>query len=498
MKRSAAFCLLFSILFCNCSTPVATVYPDDNAATPQDVGSEEQRELTMETAVELDWEQHDTQQPVPTAELSVQLQYSGPVPLDTVSVWLLPAAAVDCSAISGASIPEELAIASAVTIDEAAWVIFQSVNTLAKYTLVAVGTREGSPAAFGCAGPVVLPVEGGVKSVNLPLKLLLFSMADQYQMLTKIDMAPVFPGLGQPVLSQLAELSQGYPVALTESLPAAVVESVPCGTSGCDVLHELLAGALEQCLTAQYAGLPPEFHDLGQMLLQQLPAVTARSDWVVAPADTPGTYLCQQQWVELSMEWPPLCPPGVPEADCGGAVFDPQQALYSGEFVFAPESSAVCSAANLDQLVLQSHEVHLNPALLFLLALDELVVSQATKHEDLAGYLATFELGCAGLSECLQEKTEALLAPYGGLGLDAMTQICIQSTQEILEPVTAEVVQLDAQAQIRWSGSGVLIDDDDDLMADRIVQGALAGHFEMSGVEGDAVSGTFKSISTTD
>jgi hypothetical protein len=187
----------------------------------------------------------------------------------------------------------------------------------------------------------------------------------------------------------------------------------------------------------------------------------------------------QEDWHGIALYWHLGCPAETDldfDPDCGRLVLsmaDIQNTAFPLDLVQGVWTGTI---ANFDRLDIQTHRIQLNYGRLILFVLNELLLPAISggRYHDLRDAVIGF-VDCPNIAGNIVGDFLRVL----GVDEDEVEEFCVDAITWIVNPIVLTVYGLGADSRVRLHGQALLVDDNNDLIVDRIVDGEWIGYIEL-------------------
>ncbi|MFT7579843.1 MAG: hypothetical protein ACI9MR_001510 [Myxococcota bacterium] len=424
----------------------------------------------------------------PRGSIAVALQYEGPVSVKNVHIQLVTGQ-FTCGQFNPVYPPEQAFADKTLLGVTDGDVRFDNLPEGERFTVVATAeSQNGSLAAAGCLDGIVVLAEQDNR-VTLTMFLLVLNPSGVYDSASVFDFTGAIPGQVGNIVNELSTLFTSPGTFLIDRVKDLAALYV--GEFITNVVFGFFEDAVADIINDWMFNNSPQWvmdiltvgQDLFQVvnrleMLAQLRISKLQNDYYVA-----GRLL----WNGLVLTWRYGCP-DVGEAgydpDCGRNVFTLEQFQNTQFPMDIIEGSFTASIQNFDKLNIDNHTIRLNYGKLIIFVLNELILPALTGEHTLLDAVLSF-INCASIAEGI--------GGFSAIGISEqdVEDFCVDGISLIITPVTLILGNLAIDSQLRLSGTGTLVDDDNDLRVDRIINGAFVGNFESDGQQGSPFTGVW-------
>ena len=422
----------------------------------------------------------------PSGSLDVTFTYDGETPLATLRILLLSEIYV-CDGFNPGAPP-----AGAYREAEIAYATQWHADDLPqspRWVVLVVGLDgAGNVAAGGCLADIrVVAEQPAVVTVDLqPAGL---HLPGVYSFNETLDLSAAAPAdadaLAAAVQDALADprglITEGFRALVSDHVDASTAEADP--ESECKPLWEAdVAGAVEGGVpaTAAWTG---GFTGLGDRIAAALSAVTVSGEWTIQ-GDTGTTFFAETHIASLGLSW-------------DGAAFSWPPAEWSATIYpirLADETTTLRGELlGYDDFAVTEHALVLEPGRIAAALVTQHVLGGAPGGPAKLAEVATTFVDCPSVVAGLSGEVTECLAGYPiYLAVENLVELCEQVVVDELAAATALLeAWVTPAVVVQTSGEATVIDENQDLGADRIRDGVLTGEVTVDGAPSGAVTGTF-------
>lgn len=434
-------------------------------------------------------------EPRPRGDLRVQLDYEGPIDLKNLEVRLYPSS-VSCSSFNAVDLPPDpLGAKTVLGLGLSSSPVFEDLLASQTYTVVAVGeSPEGSLAGAGCLDGIAVPGEGE-QEVTLTMYLLTLNPTGVYDSASRFDFTGAIPGQVGELVDQVTTLFNDPGDFFIEQIKNLVANYV--GELATDTVFGLFEDELTEVITNWMLNQSPDWLQdvfiVGQDLTQVVHDLELHATLKISKLQSDYSVQGVFEWDGIVLRWSCGCD-GCPEEGAPG--YDPSCAEYefglddlqNTEFPLdLVEGQFLAQIQDFDRLNVQNHVIELNYGKLIIFALNEILLPAITGEDSIEDALASV-VDCDSIAEGISDSI------LGDLGLSEsnVKTFCQDSVSTIAAPATAILSELAVDSSLRLEGHARLVDDDADLIVERIIDGEFVGHIESNGQQGDEFDATWE------
>ena len=422
---------------------------------------------------------------LPTGGLTIRFDYQGPVALDQVELYLVDQPTI-CDVVYYLAPPDGVVLSqNGLTTNDR----FEARALPAgeRYGVVARARTAdgGSLAAGGCVGDLRI-VEGEARQVTVSLLLLPLNPAGQFEMINHFNFTDAIPGQVGDVIDGLLRFFGdtnnereigGLIFDTIERLAREVAGSIG------GIVIELISGWVEddlnRLINSYIDNDAPEwvrdFFTIGSDLISVVSNMEVISDMTFTKARSDGTFEGAQNWIGLAFYWRFGCEDGAPD-DCGRFAFtmdEVAEGAHDIQLVFGQFTGRVHS---YNRGIINLHNLDLQYGRLILFVLNQIILPRfadgATSLDQALLNLAN----CSGFANGLTGGRDRLR--LGGINIVSRDRIegWCESAMSLVGTAATLILQgLEIDTRMDLQGEMMFIEESDDLVVDRVVEGVWRG-----------------------
>lgn len=328
----------------------------------------------------------------------------------------------------------------------------------------------------GCGGSCGDCGIGGICLENLCYGL---EVAGTYQMTSTFAMASALPGQAGELANLVVDLFYNPGPFLIDMMTMQAEAYV--GPWVTDVAFGLFEDALADIVADVLLNTSPDWvQDLfvvAQDLVQIVNTLTLTSELHLTVAGGVGPYSLQGvlEWQLLNLQW-----------ESGVYQFTPQQ-LADTAVPIAITSSQFTGVATFDQLLIDAYTIDLNLGKLVLLIMNEILVPAVAPYNDVEELVYSI-IDCQAVADGVSES----VLDANGLTHDDVESFCEGAVDLMVSPVENVLAGLSVDSDLQVQGVCDLVDDEGDLIVDRLENGLWSGQTQVSGQQGAEFDGIFQ------
>ncbi len=433
---------------------------------------------------------------LPTGNLKVKLKYDGPVPIKNIKVRVMPGYKT-CSDYNPVNPWVEGLVGDKTVPGLDSVPSFIEMDVAQTFVVFATGEKKdtGSLAASGCIDAVhVKPSEQGDTIVTLNMYVLTLNPSGTYDTLNHFDFTDAIPGQAGEVINFVVDLFYDPGKIIIDLIKELVAQYV--GGWVTDLVFGLFEDALADVVTNWLLNNSPDFiQDLfviGQDLVQIVKNVELQSELKLSKLSNDYYFQGLQNWIGINLYWKLGCAkidePGY-DPECGKNPFslkdlqdsDVPLDLISGQFTGM--------IANYDKLIIDSHKIDLNYGKLVLFVINEMILPAISNYNSLEDLLYSI-IDCQSVADGIIGDVLDAIGIDNGDVVDACTSV----VSFIISPIEELIMGLTIDSKLRINGSCRMVDEDNDLMVDKLLDGVWFGHVEIGAEEGSQFEGDFTGV----
>ncbi len=272
-----------------------------------------------------------------------------------------------------------------------------------------------------------------------------------------------------------------------------------------DTFFGLFGDAVAKIITDYLKNNSPQwiqdFFKVGEDTLGVITNLELYSDLLLSKLQNNFTVQGTHYWTGLALYWKFGCNPQDPNyKDCGKLVFTLNELgnIVGGGVCPGTqfpmnllEGKFTASIADFNKLIINQHAVKLNYGKLVLFVLNEILIASITSCQAHSiKDAAKLWLNCNSIGSGIFGE---IWSWFGGSEQD-LVNLCNGAIDFLLTPVDMFLGALTLDTELSLSGSGTLVDDDCDLLVDRITKGKYSGQVQTSASAQSTFTGTFEAV----
>ncbi|MBR57716.1 MAG: hypothetical protein CMH54_06610 [Myxococcales bacterium] len=422
-------------------------------------------------------------------DLRVGINYSGPIPLKTIRVGLIPGY-TSCSHFHAQTAPDTGDLShTLLSIDSKA--TFEDLYAEDKFTVIVTATTivadEGEHlAAGGCLDGVFVPADGS-NDVTVTLHLAPLMLTGTYRVegtYNFTNLAVDFlneQGLAGEILADILTFFNDPGEIIMKYVEEAAKQFLP--DVAVEILFEIIGEPIGDALTDWLLDIPElqDFWTISQDLTGVVNGMELISlvqfSKVYSDYNLNGT----EEFIGLNLYWKLGCDPAAPDYDeCGKYTYTLED-FDDPEFPLDLASSHfTASILNWNQLQIDPHVLYINYGKLILFGLEHILLPEIADGATNLGDAMSNLLNCEDLGSIL------------GIPQEDIQNACISATGMIGGFIQVSLNGLKWDSNLSLYGSCLLLDDHDDLIVDRLINGQYTGTVVMSGSTTSEFSAEFE------
>ncbi len=342
---------------------------------------------------------------------------------------------------------------------------------------------QGSLAASACEERYI--EANGTQHVDLELLPLVLNAAGTYDMVAVFDFTDAIPDNEWGEILSLIMLAVDNPTQLAADLVVMAIEAYLGTVVGSIVewaLDDFLVPLVDDAVNDWIANEAPEWLRDAQAVLQDLTQIIRRLELVanlrIAKVHSDFQVSGNEEWIGLALYWRLDCEGQQYTEDCRNelSLDDLPDSEFPTDILAGNWNGTI---TNFDQLSINIHSLQLNYGRLILFLINDLLLPELSDEE----YHSLYD-AAAGWIDCHAIAYENGFAGdfMDALGIDRndIEGFCDDAVSLLFGPLELFIYSLAADSQISLSGHATLIDDNDDLVVDRIIDGSFDGFVQWS------------------
>ncbi len=428
---------------------------------------------------------------MPTGTLKVKFNYSSDVPLHDLNVRLSKGFK-SCTQFSPVA-PWNTDIVGQKTVSSIqATPQFEELSLLPTYQVFATAMGpNGHLAAAGCIDAVhVLPTEQGVTEVTLNLYLLPLNPAGTFDTINNFDFKDAIPdGQVGDIINLVIDIFYDPGKVIIDMIKVLVSQYI--GSWVTDLAFGLFEDALANLVTDWLLNnSPPFIQDLfviGQDLVQIVTNLEVISKLKIAKLGSDYSVAGQQTWIGLNLYWKLGCDKDDPNYDdCGKHTFSMED-LNATDFPMDLIAGQYTAMISYDKMVIVTHPIEINYGKLILFVINNMLLPAISSFNSLTDLLYSI-IDCAAIANGF---VGSILSNIG-VNQATLEGFCNTAETFILGPIEGLIGNLALDSRLRIHGQCRMVDENDDLIVDKLVEGQWWGHIEVNNQQGNEFQGTFE------
>lgn len=421
----------------------------------------------------------------PTGSLRVTLKYQGGLEINTIAVRLMPGSYL-CGAFKPTQLPTN-PLGEKTVINVNAKPQFDGIEGGKTYTVIA--TAKGplaNLAAAGCRDGVYVPV-GETAEATLDLYMLVLNPAGIYDMDNVFDFTGAIPGQLGEIVDALSLLFYEPGAFLINQIKNLVKQYL--GGLLTDAIFGLFGDALGDLITDWVQNDSPEWvqdiFTVGQDLLQIVKRLELTGILKISKLSSDYYVQGTIDYTGIVLTWKLGCDKNAPDyEDCGKMPFTMDQLNNNGSFPMDLLGGQwTGSIVSFDTLSVQPHELALNYGKLILFVLQDVILKYLTGQNSLVD-AAVAIVGCDGIAKSLDNWVD----------YDDTYKACKSTVTLLVAPVQSYLEGLATPSFATLQGSAKLVDEDDDLIVDKLVDGKWSGQILIQNATASNFKGEWSAV----
>lgn len=362
------------------------------------------------------------------------------------------------------------------------------------YWVAMLGWRGTAPdkhlVVYGCLDNVkVGPSEVvGETKVTLKVSTVVLNPAGTYDMVNHFDFSDVamnLPGTAGQVITYIELVFTNPGKALLEGIKLIVQTWVPAWVTDIALgpFEDALANYITQWVVANAPEPVQKFLEIGQDVLQIVNNLQLDGQLKISKLSS-GYMNGKESFTGITLYWKWGCAVG--DEECGIYHFGLEQLNNSDVPLDLIDGEWNGSMVGFDRLQIDSHPIQLNYGKLILFVLNDVMIPMVTDYDNLEDMLYSI-VNCPGLAASMSSSI------LDGIGLSEqdIEAACDSMLATLLGPVLQSISDLSLPSEVHLKGTATFVDDDNNLVVDRLIDGIWDGDLTMDGqIVGD-VKGDF-------
>jgi len=425
----------------------------------------------------------------PRGDLQVALHYEGPIAVKNVHLRLVPGS-FTCSQFHPAYPPLDVLGERTLLGVGQGEVMWQHLPAGQRFTVVATAeSQRGSLAAAGCLDGIVILGEQ-TNTVTLTMYLLTLNPAGVYDSASVFDFTGAIPGqLGELVteISTLFSSPGTFLINQVKKLAAIYVgELITNAIFG--LFENTVANVIDNWMFNNSPQWVQDILTIGQDLFQVVNRLEMLAELHISKLGSDHHIQGRLYWNGIVLTWRYGCPAQGSagyDPECGRHVFglaDFQNTQFPMDIV---EGRFTGMIQDFDQLDIDNHTIKISYGKLIIFVLNEMILPALTGQHTLLGAILSF-VNCSAIAHAIGGFSTL------GISVQDVENFCVSAVTIIVTPVEMVLGALAIDSQLRMSGHATLVDDSQNLLVDRIEDGAFLGHFESDGQAGPPFTGVWE------
>ncbi|MBT9557446.1 MAG: hypothetical protein IV100_15505 [Myxococcales bacterium] len=424
----------------------------------------------------------------PTGSIEVNFLYSGPIPLNTIKLRLMPKGYSCGEFLPTGSFSGALFEKTVLSVSDKPVFDLLAANT--HFTVIATAkSPTGALAAAGCRDGVFV-VAKTKSPVSLELNVLPLIPTGTYDVDNIFDFSSALGALGTvgEVISGIQTLFNNPGKFLIDQIKVLVAGFI--GEFITDAAFGLFEDELADIITDWVKDDSPQwlqdFFTIGDDLTQIVDRLHLKSTLKISKLEG-SSFQGTQFWTGIVLTWKYGCDPAAPDYETCGVTTYSMADLANTEFPQnVVEGFFVGQIANYDRLSIDKHSIQISYGKLILFVLNEIILKTITGTNNLKDAVLQF-VDCPNIASLFSNGVLDAL----GLTEDKLSGFCTSTITLLIIPLENYVKNLALDSQLRLSGSCTLVDETEDLYVDRLADGEYVGQIEIDQGAGPSFSGTF-------
>lgn len=350
--------------------------------------------------------------------------------------------------------------------------------------------------AAGCVDAVhVLPDEQGTTEVTLNLYILALNPAGTYDTVNHFDFTGAIPGQAGEIVNLIVNIFYDPGAVIIDLVKELVSQYI--GSWVTDLAFGLFEDALADLVTNWLLDVPflEDFFTIGQDLVQIVKNLEMTSQLKISKLGSDYSIQGLQNWLGITLYWKLGCPkegePGYDPA-CGAHPFsllDLQNTDFPMDLISGQFTGMI---ANYDYLIIDTHKIEINYGKLILFVINKMLLPAISDYDSLTDLLYS-------LIDCHAVATGFVGDILDAIGIDSSTVegFCNQAEAFLLGPIESIIGGLAIDSRLRVHGKCRMLDENDDLIVDKLFDGEWFGHIEIGAEEGEEFEGDFTAEKAT-
>jgi hypothetical protein len=427
---------------------------------------------------------------VPTGTLRVSIQYEGPIPLKTVRVGVVKGT-YGCSYFHPENPPTSDVTMKALLGTEAK-ASFEDLEAGTTYTVFAMATTdvpdEGEHlAAGGCLDGVYVQKEL-VNDVSLTLNVTTLKLAGTYRVEGVYDFTDVAveflneQGLAGQILADVIIFFQEPGTIIVKYVEEAAKQFLP--SLAVELVFDLIGDPIADALTDWLLDIPElqNFWIIGQDVTGVVSSMELVSLIQFSKVYSDYQLHGSEEFIGLTLTWKLGCDPEAPDyEECGKYTYTLEDFDDPDFPLDLASSQFTATILNWNQLQIDPHVLYVNYGKLIMFVINHVILPEIAN-------------GATSLSAAFQELLNCnnLSSPIPGIGDSAVQGACNFAVNLIGTYIESMISGLQWDSNLSLQGTCSLIDDDDNLVVDRLTNGVYSGSVIISGSNNASFEAVFE------
>ena len=353
----------------------------------------------------------------------------------------------------------------------------------------------GHLAAAGCADAVhILPIEEGETKMTLKLYVLTLNPAGTYDTINHFDFTDAIPGQAGDIINLVVDLFYDPGKIIIDLIKELISQYVGEWITDLafSLFEDMLADLVTDWLINNSPGFIQDFFVIGQDLVQIVKNVELTSQLKLSKLTNDYYFQGIQNWLGINLYWKLGCPKEDEagyDPECGKNPFSLQDLSNSDIPIDLITGQFTGMIANFDNLIIDSHKIDLNYGKLILFVINEMILPAISSYNSLTDLLYSI-IDCQAIADgFVGDVLEAL-----GIDKSSVENACTSVVGLIVSPIESMIMGLAIDSKLRIHGKCIMVDENDDLMVDKLVEGYWWGHVEIGSDEGSEFEGDFTAV----
>jgi hypothetical protein len=460
---------------------------------------------------------------VPTGDLEVVLKNGSADPVtgdvalvfNTINVWLLQGSYFRCEDLHATMPPTADEVMSGpLTVGSISQTVkFPHLATSGAYTVFATAKGpNGHLAGSGCLEEITLQPDKNNKR-TVVLNILQLNPTGTYAVTNEFDFTDAIPGEVGEIINLITDLFYD-PGTFIFDMVIKVIKMYfgeIWGTIAETIINPFKS-YLAQLITDWFLNNSPDWVQCFFVVGQDVTQIVRRAELIgdmklykVVGDQVNG----EEEWHGLNINWALGCQQQGP---CAGVNFQAIQDLcaydadkdkcvcpvdltqlsdFPGDFVAGKFNAFI---SDFDQLLISSHEVQINYGKLILWVINDLIIKYVTngQYDSIEDVLHSI-IDCASIANgMIGDLLENL-----GISSSQLQGFCDGAVGILINPIEEILGALHFNTSLWLNGGCTLLDQTDDLIVDKLIDGFWIGAMQIDGQVGSQFKGTFQGVRKT-